>query len=463
VNGPGRELELRREYAEECHSCGNCRAVCPIFAEVWTEDAAARGKLSLIRAVLDGGLDLTAIFDEKIQLCLDCKACRDACPNSVPVDRLILAARSGLVEAGRFPFLKRIILRQFLRRGRLLPPVGRTASFLQRVVLRGLPRESALRQLLPVAGIERGRVLPEFAARAFLTGAPEVAEAVGGASPGGVVTPGPADDDREAIARAARTAAFFVGCATNLLYPGTARAIVESLRRSGVAVHVPRDQGCCGTPVIEAGDFVTARAFAVQNVAALGDSRVDVVVTGCASCGLTLKKKYNELLGIDGGIGIPVFDFAEFLAHRDGSTIPADTDADEAPKVRVTYHEPCQLSRGQGIREEPRSVLGSLPWVEFVEMRDSDRCCGGGGTFSLTNYDLASAIGRRKADAIREAGVELVVTECPSCVMQLRDVVAQAGLDVAVVAVADLVAMGYGRAGVGVVAGTGPATEVLGT
>ncbi len=424
----------------------------------------ARGKISLIRAVLDAELDLTAIFDEKIQLCLNCKACRDACPNSVPVDELILASRSGLVQAGRLPFVKRVILRQLLRRGRLLPPMCRCASFFQRVVLRGFPRESALRQLLPVMGIERGRVLPEFAARAFLADAPEVVQPAPGAEQIGDTAPVSPNADRETVARAARSAVFFVGCATNLLYPGTARAIVDALGRSGVAVHVPRRQGCCGTPVIEAGDFVTARAIAAENVAMLRGSGADVVVTGCASCGFTFKKKYVELLGIEGGTGMPVFDFAEFLAHRGVPAVPAGGERTAASKVRVTYHEPCQLSRGQGITEEPRSVLRSLTWIEFVEMRDSDRCCGGGGTFSLTNYDLASAIGRRKADAIREAGVDIVVTECPSCVMQLRDVAAQAGLDVAVLAIADLVAMGYDGAEVRaeLPAGTGPATALSG-
>ena len=152
MRGPGTELLRRRDIADKCRSCGSCRAACPIFDEIGREDSVARGKVALIRAVLDGDLGLTDIFDERMQLCLNCKACIDACPNDVRVDDLILSARSGLVEAGRLPFIKRFVFRQLLRRGRLLPPVGKAASFFQRFVLRGLPKRSPFRLLLPAVG-----------------------------------------------------------------------------------------------------------------------------------------------------------------------------------------------------------------------------------------------------------------------------------------------------------------------
>jgi glycolate oxidase iron-sulfur subunit len=182
---------------------------------------------------------------------------------------------------------------------------------------------------------------------------------------------------------------------------------------------------------------VTARAMAERNIEVFRAAGVDAVVTGCASCGLTLKREYEEMLGIAGGLGIPVFDFTEFLALR-GFVPPR---SEERKKIRVTFHDPCHLVRGQGISAEPRSILRSLPWVEFVEMRDADRCCGSGGTFSLTHYDLSKAIARRKVEAIRDAHVDVVATECQSCVMQLRDMLAQAGVDVPVVSVAEVASL----------------------
>lgn len=447
MGATGRELELRREMAARCRSCGTCRSVCPVFAEIGREDAVARGKVALIRAVLAGELDLSELFDERIQLCLNCKACVDTCPNEVRVDDLTLAARSSLVEAGRLPFVKRFIFRQLLRRGRLLPPVGRVASFFQRVVMRGLPQNSPFRLLMPAVGVESKRVFPQFAPRSFVDSTPEVSPAKGvapqpdaghtaGAGPGS----GPATNERARIAREAKRVAYFVGCAANLIYPETGRGVVDALTQSGVEVIAPRSQVCCGTPVFNAGDFVTARDMARRNISALTSSGADAVVTACASCGLTLKREYEELLGIAGGVGLPVFDFTEFLVLR-GEVRKANP---VGPKVRVTYHDPCHLVRGQGVREEPRAIIRSLPWVEFVEMRDSDRCCGGGGSFSLLHYDLAKGITRRKVEAIRDADVDIVATECQSCVMQLADALAQAGLDVAVMSIAELITQGRG-------------------
>jgi len=414
--------------------------VCPIFAEIGREDSVARGKVALIRAVLDGELGLTEIFDERMQLCLNCKACIDACPNDVRVDDLILSARSGLVEAGRLPLIKRFVFRRLLRRGRLLPPVGKTASFFQRFVLRGLPKGSPFRLLLPAVGVDRHRVFPQFARATFLETIPEMVPAHSTAA---------ASDGRPRVA-------YFVGCAANLIYPESARSAVEVLRRAGVDVVIPKSQGCCGTPVFNAGDFVTAREMAARNIAVLRGSGAEAVVTACASCGLTLKREYAELLGFEDGVGMPVYDLTEYLVLRGGATPAIEKPIESAGlpepsgRVRVTYHDPCHLVRGQGVYEEPRQILRSIPWVEFVEMRDADRCCGGGGSFSLSHYDLSKAVARRKVEAIRDAGVDIVTTECQACVMQLSDMLAQAGMDVAVISVAELaVQRGAGAAGSG--------------
>jgi len=448
ATGPGRELLRRKDAADRCRSCGTCRSVCPVFAEVGTESSVARGKVALIRAVLDGTLDLTDAFDKRVQLCLNCKSCVAECPNDVRVDDLILSARADLAASGHLPFVKRLVFRQLLRRGRLLPPVGRLASWFQRWVLRGLPPTSPLRILLPAVGLDRKRVLPSFAPRSFLEGAPEVVRATGSLPPRPVLeaadlTPRRGEASwagagRHRSARTASRVAYFVGCATNLIYPGTARAVVSALAATGVDVVLPRKQACCGTPVMNSGDFVTARELARRNIAEFERLGVDVVITGCASGGLALKREYADLLGIQGGFPVPVLDFTEFVAYRG---LPRETGP---RRLRVTYHDPCHLSRGQGVTLEPRAILRALPGVEFVEMAAADRCCGGGGTFNLTEYALSKSIARRKVEAIRAANVDVVATACPVCLMQLRDMVTQAGLQIEVMHVADVMALAAG-------------------
>ena len=292
AKGPGRELLRRKDAAAKCRSCGACRSVCPVFAEVGTEGSVARGKVALIRAALDGTLDLTDAFDRRIQLCLNCKSCVVECPNDVRVDDLILSARADLAASGRLPFVKRLVFRQLLRRGRLLPPVGRLASWFQRWVLRGLPPTSPLRILLPAVGLDRNRVLPAFAPRSFLEGAPEVVRAMGSLPPRPVLEAADlaqrrgeaswAGAGRHRSARTASRVAYFVGCATNLIYPDTARAVVRALAATGVEVVLPRKQACCGTPVMNSGDFVTARELARRNIAEFERLGVDIVITACA-------------------------------------------------------------------------------------------------------------------------------------------------------------------------------------
>ena len=321
MRASGTELDLRRDIAEKCTSCGTCRSVCPVFAEVGREDSVARGKVALMRAVLDGELDLTSIFSQRIQLCLNCKACVDACPNDVRVDDLTLAARSALVEAGRLPFIKRFVFRQLLRRGRLLPPVGRAALFFQRFVLTGLPETSPYRMLLPAVGVDKDRVFPALASKSFLKSSPEVVSpaeraALAQAEGAALKRDDGGDPERHRVVREAHRVACFVGCASNLIYPESARAAVEALARAGVEVVIPKSQGCCGAPVFSAGDFVTAREMASRNIESLRACGADAVVTACASCGLTLKREYDELLGFDGGVGLPIFDLTEFLALK---------------------------------------------------------------------------------------------------------------------------------------------------
>jgi glycolate oxidase iron-sulfur subunit len=203
---------------------------------------------------------------------------------------------------------------------------------------------------------------------------------------------------------------------------------------------IPHDQGCCGVPVYTAGDVETGRALARKNIDAFRKHKVDAIITGCAACGAALKQDYEKILGLKAGdLGAQVYDFSEFLAKhsklRFGKCLAAAT--------KVTYHDPCHLNRGQGIKEAPRRVLEALPQVDFVEMQEADRCCGGAGTFSLSHYDLSKAIGRRKAGCIAASGADLVVTSCPSCMMQLEDMLGRNRLPQKVVHLAELVAECY--------------------
>jgi glycolate oxidase iron-sulfur subunit len=233
---------------------------------------------------------------------------------------------------------------------------------------------------------------------------------------------------------------FFIGCSTNLIYTDVGKAVLRILVGEGIEVVTPRNQGCCGVPVFTAGDRQTARELALKNIRAFEAYKLDAVVTACASCGVALKTDYEKILGFrKNPFGVKVYDINEFLAKH----AKMKFDGAEAERVKVTYHDPCHLNRGQGITEAPRKMLQAIPNVDFVEMEESTRCCGGGGMFTFSHYDIAKEIGRRKASFIAATGADIVATACPSCMMQLEDMLRRNGLPQRVLHIVDLLAPCY--------------------
>jgi glycolate oxidase iron-sulfur subunit len=404
---------------ERCLKCGLCRSVCPVFAEVLDESGCARGKIALVEALAAGDVPLSRIFSDRLSKCLNCKSCMEACPSGVRVDELILAARAEIFNKGPFPLVKKLVFKHLLRRGRLLPPVSKALAFVERKILRCLPQSSPYRILLPMVKLDRDRVLPIFAEHPFLEEHGEIVS--------------PAGKPRMRVG-------FFVGCATNLIYTDVGRAVLRILVGEGMEVVLPRGQRCCGVPVYTAGDRHTARELAHANIQAFEPYKLDAIVVACASGGVALKSDYEKILGFKKDpFGVRVYDISEFLAEH--GALRCDTGDRNA--VTVTYHDPCHLSRGQGVTEAPREVLRKIPHVNLVEMEESNRCCGGGGMFSFTHPGISREIGRKKASYVAASGADIVATSCPSCIMQLEDVLTRSGLPQKVMHVVELLAPCY--------------------
>jgi glycolate oxidase iron-sulfur subunit len=155
---------------------------------------------------------------------------------------------------------------------------------------------------------------------------------------------------------------------------------------------------------------------------------------------VALKSDYEKILGFrENALGVRIYDISEFLAEHAKFKFDGDCPA----SVSVTYHDPCHLNRGQAITAPPRRVLEKMPHVDFIEMEESTRCCGGGGMFSFTHSDISKEIGRKKASYIAASGADAVATSCPSCIMQLEDVLTRNGLPQRVVHLVELLAACY--------------------
>jgi len=235
--------------------------------------------------------------------------------------------------------------------------------------------------------------------------------------------------------------ALFTGCMVNHIYPEIGEAALKVLHQQGITVVIPPQQHCCGLAAHANGDQDTALELGRAVLDCLAEAKVDAVLTLCGSCGNTLRNELGEWFegdparsGKARALADKVQDFAQYLVAIGlrGPLAPLEG--------RFTYHESCHLTRGQGVKTQPRDLIRAIPGLDFQELAAPGRCCGSAGSFSLAHYDLTLKISARKTEDILSSGADTVVTGCPSCVMQLRDGLHQGGAPTRVLHLAQLLA-----------------------
>ena len=397
-----KKLEDFREEIEQCVKCGACRAHCPVFGAEKHEGRVARGKVALAHSLLEGQVDLEAKVLEDMSQCLLCGSCCAQCPNKVPTDDIVAAARRRIAEErGLSSFGKGVAA--VLGRPKLMNTLARTGGALSSLLFKKLPENSGLRLRFPAPYLDRDRTLPPIAAKPFREQHPEIIPGKEGAP----------------------TVAFFTGCGINYMYPQIGEVFLKTLKFLGVTIVIPKDQACCGLPAVSAGAGEVVEQLAEQNLAALNRHPVDYVVTACATCNAGLGKIYGEMGGDFEKLAAKTKDIFVFLVEQ-GFPEKLAALPKTVQRTRVTYHDPCHL-RTRGITKEPRLILKALPQVDFVEMTGAGTCCGLGGTYSVYHYDTSKKIGAKKAANIEASGAERVATDCPGCIMQLQDSLNHAG------------------------------------
>jgi len=407
-------LERQKDDINRCFRCGLCRSVCPSFEESGLEYSSPRGRIQLAKAALDSRITLDGVFQEKIFDCLNCMRCVEICPSGVRTDRIVMAARAEFVNRGKLDLIKKIIFSGVIKS----PFVMRLCAFAGYLCQKWFYEPNGFLETLVLKFAGMGdKKFPRFAKKPAVSRWPVVNTALYG----------------KKIMRVG----YFIGCATNLLFPGIADATIRVLTRNGVEVVIPKGQVCCGAPVYAAGDFENARKLAEKNLKVFKDIDIDCIVTDCSSCSAALKYDVKELLDV-GPFDVPVYDLNEFLVN----VIKIDRDFGEIP-MKITYHDPCHLKRGQGISSEPRELLKIVPGVNLVEMEEADMCCGGAGTFSFTHHELSRKIGRHKSEHIRATGAEYVSTPCPFCKIQIDDILNHEGVDIKTIHPVEVLDMSY--------------------
>jgi len=404
-----------------CIRCGLCSAVCPIYQRSLLETDAPRGRIALVRAVLEGRLKPGRRFKKVVYECLYCQACTEICPAGVRTDLLMMAARAYLLQReGENPF-RRFLFRWLLPRPERVEAATVPLRWYEHLGLRRLVERWHLDRLLPRRLREMVWLLPPIPRRPQRRLLPEVT---------------PAQGERR------HRVGYFLGCAQDVMFASASQATVRVLARNGCEVYAPRVT-CCGMPHLGYGEVEMARELARQNIAAFERAGVEAVVTDCASCGATLQE-YAELLSGDPewkeraqSFARKVYDISVYLLKIGIEPPQGRLD------VQVTYHDPCHLARAQKVVQEPRQLLKMIPGLELVEMAEANWCCGNAGSHAITDPQSSGEILDRKMGHVAETGAQVVASGCPGCQIQLWRGVRRAGLPMRVVHPIELLEQAY--------------------
>ena len=377
-------LQTYREEIAHCVKCGACGGVCPTYLHERDESYSARGRMALIHALLNGRLAVSGIFKERLATCTTCLACESACPSNVPVTEIIQAAKEQVVaNSGR----------------------GIVSS-----LIAGMVKRPAL-----------FRVAARFAPVALHYSKSQGAGVRGQGSGGRKTSKYKVQSSAKTVRRG--RVAFFPGCAIEHVQHDIGAATIRVLNEIGYDVIVPGGLKCCGRPLLSLGDRRAAEEVAAHNAALFEALEVEAIVTSCASCGLTFKKDYPDLL--QPGVKAPVvLDIHEFLAGRIAGIMLKPVSKS------VTVHDPCHLGRGQGLSRTVRDLLQTIPGITLTEMRDPDRCCGFGGVMRITHRELSDGIAADKVHNIIATSAAVVATGCPGCCMQITDALKRHGAEI---------------------------------
>ena len=381
----------------QCNKCGFCQVACPVFRSTGMESGVARGRLALLRAIIEDRLEWDRDIEGPLFDCLLCGACTANCFPAIPTASLVLKARSEYLErVGRKP-IHRLLFDHLL-------PYPRRLHWAARAVALG--KNSGLSDVAQALGLLRicGRNLPRaneiiarFPNRAFREKHP----------------PGPYKGRGDSL-----RVGYFVGCGVDAITQEAGAATLRQLKRIAKEVHI-LDNCCCGLPAWSYGDMAAARKLAAKNMAELASRELDVIVADCSSCASFLKT-YVDLFPP----GHALHRAAVSVVNRVRDMVVLlfenrlDTASVKKPLI-VTYHDPCHAVRGQGVAAEPRELLKRFDSITYRELPEADWCCGGAGSYAVAHHALSRKVLDRKMDNLKKTGAELLVTSCPACVIQL--------------------------------------------
>ncbi len=377
------------EILRACVHCGFCTATCPTYQVLGDELDSPRGRIYLIKDMLESGRPADARTVKHIDRCLSCLSCMTTCPSGVHYMHLVDHARAHIEATYRRPLGDRL---------------------LRWLLAKTLPYPMRFRLALALAKLGRpfAPLIPDARLRAMLAMLPKR------------IPPVSRNDDAQSFAPTAQKrmrVALMTGCAQKALNTDINDATIRLLRRLGCEVVIPQGMGCCGALTHHMGRDGESHAFAAANIRAfLGAGDLDAIVINTSGCGTTVKD-YGHMFrnapeAADAAkVSALALDITELLAKLD---LPQGADKG----LRVAYHAACSLQHGQQIRTTPKDLLKRAGF-EVVEPADSHLCCGSAGTYNLLQPAISAQLKARKVQTLEAKSPDVIAAGNIGCMMQI--------------------------------------------
>jgi len=372
---------------EACVHCGFCLPTCPTYQVLNEEMDSPRGRIILMKAVLEGDLEYQDV-KPFIDQCLGCLACITACPSGVQYNELVSPFRalvneetkSGFVENLQHKFIINTLpyperFRTLIKTGRISkaikPIVPNEYKDLLDLIPDSLTESDPIPEIVPVTGVPRGRV------------------------------------------------GLLLGCVNKVLGQRINWSTIRVLNRNGVEVIIPKDQVCCGALSLHVGEFEQAKNFARRNMQAFPDN-LDAIISNAAGCGSAMKEYQMLFSGMEeereaADFVRKVMDVSEYLCQIELEPFP-----EVSHSYRIAYQDACHLSHAQKVNQAPRDLISQIPNILLIEINEPEICCGSAGIYNIEHPAIAYQLGEKKINNIVTTNADIVVTGNIGCCVQIQ-------------------------------------------
>jgi len=394
-----KKLNDYKDEIHRCSKCGLCQSVCPIYEETGNDCAVSRGKFIMLNGIIKGDLKLNKNINKYLDMCSKCNACKNFCPSNIDAREIFLAAKAEYFKKCPSSFFVKLFHSNFNLILNLVKPASKT--------YRALKVDNLARKFYPLL-LKMGWLGKKaILANEFLTNNVVETEA----------TTYTANQNKAKTAKVI----YFKGCVNEFINPRTKIAAEKILEKVGAEI-LPITFQCCGVPFLSSGNVEQFKKQALFNLSQIPDGIVDEIdyfLTDCASCQDAFKQYKNylddnndddkRLLEKLEKINSKSINIVEFV-FKQVKTIEFEE------KMKFTFHKPCHMEDTKFLK----TFLNMAKNIEYIEMKDYDKCCGFAGEFAIKNINLSTKISSKKAQNIIKSKADCVVTSCPACILGIK-------------------------------------------